>query len=150
MYERILHPTDGTQPSRSATDHALELAEQYGATLYVLYVLQAGEDLSEFDDAAAAESPDPRGRQAVYNTTEGAASRGIEAVEIFVRGSTADAILSAIDDRDIDLAVMGTHGRSGLDRLVLGSVAETVVRQAPIPVMATPPAEDVGKAAAEE
>lgn len=139
MYERILHPTDGTRPSRAATDHALELATEYGATLYVLYALQVGEEPPAFTDDETPASADSRGTRAVQDVVAAAASRDVATVEIFGRGSAADAILSAVDARDIDLVVMGTHGWSGLDRVVLGSVAESVVRRTPVPVLVAPP-----------
>lgn len=141
MYDEILFPTDGSEPANVAADHAFELASTYGATLHVLYVLKTNEPPPQVTDSAA-DDPDARGQAAVEEAAERAATQGIEAVEAVVRGPTADAIVTYADDHGIDLIVMGTHGRTGLDRILIGSVADDVTRAASVPVMTYHPPGD--------
>jgi len=142
MYDEILFPTDGSEPANGAADHAFELASTYRATLHVLYVLKTNEPPPQVEDPAADDDPDARGKAAVEETAERAAAQGIEAVEAIVRGPTADAIVTYADEHGIDLIVMGTHGRTGLDRILIGSVADEVTRSAPVPVMTYHPPGD--------
>ena len=75
-------------------------------------------------------------RNAIGRAAERAASVGVEASETIVEDdSPSRAILAYADEQDCDLIVMGTHGRTGLDRVLLGSMTERVVRLAPIPVL---------------
>lgn len=135
MYETILYPTDGSETAEAALDHALELASQFDATLHVVYVLKTNEPPPYLDDPAAHGDPDTGGKSAVETAAHAAAEHGIEAVEAILRGPTADAILEYAEDKDVNLIVMGTHGRSGIDRLVIGSVSDEVTRKADVPVV---------------
>lgn len=135
MYDSVLVPTDGSDGTDEAVTHAIDIAEQYGATLHTLYVVEStrsnetpGEDpLGRVEDA---------GRTAVERVAKRARSAGVETVDYSVsRGVPANEILDYIDDRDVDVAVMATAGRSGESRDLLGSVAESVVRESPVPVL---------------
>jgi nucleotide-binding universal stress UspA family protein len=133
--KRILAATDFSEYSAEAIGYACALADKFDSELHLLHVLEvhAGSTpifaggvavvprVKETREAAekALERVAP-GRDAVRATTEGPAFLGI------VRYAKA---------RDIDLIVLGTHGRSGLAHVMLGSVAERVVRRAPCPVM---------------
>jgi nucleotide-binding universal stress UspA family protein len=137
MYDRILVPTDGSAGSRAVIDHAAGLAESHGATLHALYVVNTASYASfsmestwegigdmlrdEGQDALRAVESIVDGRVPIEtNVTEGSPSRKI------VRYAEREAC---------DLIVMGTHGRGGIDRLLLGSVAERVVRSSEVPVL---------------
>lgn len=137
MYTDILVPTDGSRGMKHVTDHAFDLAELCGATVHVLYVV---------DETAYASVPDDT-RERVRETLEGdgesatkaIAERAVErdlAVTREVRwGDPAVAIIAYALENDIDLVVMGTRGKTGFERYLLGSVAEKVVRVSPIPVV---------------
>ncbi|MFB6312157.1 MAG: universal stress protein, partial [Salinirussus sp.] len=85
------------------------------------------------------EALETAGEHAIEEVISQAKAADVETIEGSVaRGIPAQAILDYIDQYDIDLVVMGTHGRSGLDRMLLGSVTEKVLRQAAIPVLAVP------------
>lgn len=132
MHERILLPTDGSDAADGAIDQAIDLTNKYDAALHVLYVVDETEPVlnvrapdSSFDRL------EEEGETVVDDVVDRARARSVSSVTGSVRqGEPAPTILEYIDANDIDLVVMGTHGRSGLDRHLLGSVAETVVRRA--------------------
>jgi len=133
MYDAVLLPTDGSTGSARAATHAIELAERYGARLHALAVVESGSSIPLLDrgdeDPAWAE-------HALERVAELAEQRGLDAPVTEVRrGSPAEAIVDYAADAGIDAIVMGTHGRTGIDRALIGSVAERVVRRADVPVL---------------
>jgi nucleotide-binding universal stress UspA family protein len=138
MYESILIPTDGSDRTREAVAHGLGLAETYGATVHALYV--ADTDVMEydnegFDDSDVIEMLVRRGRRMTDAITQQASDRGLETEGAVVQGSPSQAILRYAAEHDVDLIAMGTRGRSGLARYLLGSVAESVISEAERPVL---------------
>jgi nucleotide-binding universal stress UspA family protein len=138
-YETIVLATDGSDCARAAGEHALELAATYGATLHALYVVDAT-DLglttpSEVDVGEIRDSLRSEGQRAVDAVTETAADAGIDGVGEVRVGVPHEEILAYAGDVDADLLVLGTHGRTGLRRYLLGSVAERVVRLAEPPIL---------------
>ena len=137
---KILCPTDFSNFSERALDHALPLAKWYGAEVSVLHVIpkvlmppEAYPYLSE------PLTPDPRARERALDELGRFAHRARDmGVPIEVRleeGEAVDEILKVAQKLPAQLVVMGTHGRRGFERLVLGSVAEKVLRKATCPVM---------------
>lgn len=142
MYRRILVPIDGSETSGRALQEAIKLADRE-AQLRLVYVLEEiylldAEGYAYIDYAAL--------QQAVRNT--GARTLALAAEKVRQSGAAAEtALLEASGERiasvivseaqqwKADLIVIGTHGRSGLNRLLLGSVAEGVVRVASVPVL---------------
>lgn len=129
--KRVLVPVDFSEASDAALQYGIGLVQSFGGRLYLLHVpgktgenLEADFPIGPF--ARAAREP----LQAVAATAT--QLRPEYAIRI---GTPADEILRYADDRSIDLIVMGTHGRSGVAHLVMGSVAESVVRGATCPVM---------------
>jgi nucleotide-binding universal stress UspA family protein len=139
--QTILHPTDFSEHSRPALELAFALARDYGARLVVLHAVAA--PVVIYREAVVAPSPDEL-RAAAWDQLEGLEVPGAGArVERRLGDGDAPAeILRAAQQLKADLIVMGTHGRTGLGRLLMGSVAEQVVRRAPCPVLTvrTPPA----------
>ena len=136
MYSDILIPTDGTDAVTPAIGHALDLTKTFGATLHTLYVVD--EDSYPTLDARVevlAETLESEGEQAVEEIRERAETVGVSATTVVVRGSPYREILDYADEHGVDLIVMGTHGRRGLDRYLLGSVTEKVVRSTAVPVL---------------
>jgi len=135
----VLVAIDGSKASHSAQETAIALAADRSAALHVLMVLrQVDIDLAEEVPAqVGAEQLTTRAEQAVTEATEMAADRGVKVAAGTVE--TGTAIHEVIDDyaqaHGIDLIVMGTHGRTGVQRHLLGSVAEKTVRTASVPVM---------------
>lgn len=161
MYEHILFPTDGSEAADAALDHAVDHAGQYDATLHVLFVAQdefgpsgmvheehAGVEQSnmvgEHEDIQSSgmtkEEPKrldalAKHGEAIVSEVADSVSDGITVETAVLSGNAYEQILEYADAEDADLLVMGTHGRTGVDRYLLGSVTEKVVRTADIPVL---------------
>ncbi|MFA9415381.1 universal stress protein [Natrinema sp. HArc-T2] len=138
-YEEILVPTDGSDAAGAAVDHGLELARAADARVHAVTVLDTG-------DMAASPTLSPpteivkQLETERQNATDEIAARaredGLAATTAVLEGRPGTELLEYIDDHGIDLVVMGTHGRSGLDRLLLGSTTERLLRHASAPVLA--------------
>lgn len=142
MYERILVPTDGSEGTRNAVAHAIDLATTYDAALHTLFVIETnvGVDTTTVDLMGMLEET---GQHALDEVIQQADAAGIDEIEGTIgQGPPHRAIVDYVDEHDIDVIVMGTHGRSGLDRYLIGSVTEKVVRTAQVPVMTVPMTED--------
>ncbi|WP_306057896.1 universal stress protein [Natronococcus wangiae] len=136
MYDRILLPTDGGAPAEQALETALDLAEQYDAELHVLNVVDTTVFAGEVETGPVVEQFEQTGSTTVERLVEGVRERGHDrVVGTVVHGRPHSGILSYAEKNDVDLIVMGTHGRTGLDRYLLGSVTEKVVRLADAPVL---------------
>ncbi len=134
MYQNLLVATDGSDAARLASEHAIELADQLGATLHVLSVTEEGPHSSEKRDELRSDD-EAEAERVVETVVEEAAARGVETSTIIRAGVPQEQIVDVADSTEIDMIVMGTVGRSGLDQLVVGSVAEEVVRNATVPVV---------------
>lgn len=152
--KRIAVPTDFSEPAARALDLALGLANQFGGSLHLLHVDPSP---TPVPTSASADIPAP---PVLSNVPEPAEAQELRATletrlaELALRCEEADVptsselvpgldtphrlIVRAAVDLDVDMIVMGTHGRSGLRRLLLGSVAESVLRHSPIPVLVVP------------
>jgi nucleotide-binding universal stress UspA family protein len=139
--KRILCPIDFSEFSAHAYEYALSLAEHYKAKLVALYVVELWK--YPFADYAAYEADFAKFCQALH---EGGKERlrkfvnqhsrdGIQPQLVVEQGIASDLILSFAQAHDIEVIVMGTHGRRGFDRLVLGSVTDRVMRKASCPVL---------------
>lgn len=138
MYDDILVPTDGSEGTNKAVEHALDIAKKYDATAHVVYVVNTSAYStlpadSNWESITAA--LEDEGKQATSEVVEEMQDAGANAVPSVEEGIPHKTILEYADNNDIDLIVMGTHGKSGLDRLLLGSVTEKVVRASKVPVL---------------
>jgi nucleotide-binding universal stress UspA family protein len=137
MYDDILVPTDGSEHATAALREALELADEYGATLHVLSVVDS-RDLgltTPADVEALREGHRETSERAVEAALDAASEAGVPTTSTLEVGLPHARILEYADEADVDLVVMGTHGRSGLRRAVLGSVTERVLRASAAPVL---------------
>lgn len=127
---KILYATDFSSYSNQAYFHAVALAEKHGASLTILFVYSPSfgtpEVHSEGDDASYW-----RNQLKQIRPVDGS----IPVNHVFLEGDPATEIVRYATDRGVDLIVMGTHGRTGLERLLMGSVAEKVMREAPCSVL---------------
>ena len=141
MYDTVLFTTDGSDESLSALDHALDIADTYGAVLHALYVVDTGYPYGDLDGTTIEREPilaalREEGKRTMAVVEERADDRGVAFVgSIREHGVIHREILEYAEANDVDLIVMGTHGRRGLDRWLLGSVTERVVKNAPVPVL---------------
>ena len=126
MYETVLVPTDGSSIADRAGEYAIGLAERFDAALHVVHVVEGG--LVGDDDA---------GERSVEELADRGADRGLEVTTAIRERKTAvhREILEYAEASDVDAVVMGTRGRGGLDRFLLGSVAEQTLQESPVPVM---------------
>lgn len=145
MYENILVPTDGSEAARAAVDQAVDIASKYGGRLHALYVIDIDatnvtlgtEQVERLKRGKLDEMPELKSRaeKATGYVADVAAAHGVEAEEYIQIGYPVRSIRRFVDDHDVDLIVMGSHGRSGLSRVVLGSVSEKILRQTHLPVL---------------
>lgn len=136
MYRDILFPTDGSRGATTALEHAIEHALTYDATLHVLYVVEETYPVIESGVTDVYDAIQEQGEQALESARAEAKAAGVDSI----RGSIDDGspyrnILAYAEEHGVDLIVMGTHGRRGVDRYLLGSVTEKVVRTADCPVL---------------
>lgn len=143
VYRRILFPTDGSDGADYALDHAVDLASKYDATLHVLHVVadvwypSGDPEGFDFDTSAVERHLRERGDRLVQKTSERAVESGVDCeTEVLVGRTPHRAIVDTTEAEGVDLVVMATHGRRGLDRLLMGSVAEKVLRLSEVPVLA--------------
>lgn len=134
----ILHPSDFSEHSEHAFQLACTLARDHGAYLTVLHVMEVPLlAYSGVMSGAPPPAPSAEERQAAVQQLHRIRPRdpALRFEHLFEVGDPAMIILQVATERLADLIVMGTHGRTGLDRLLMGSVAEQVVRKAPCPVL---------------
>ena len=143
-FKNILFPIDFSECSEKVFPYALEMAQKFDAKLRLLFVARDISYLSTVDVAW----------ELLRNTVTEVARAGKNRMEAFcdknlrdfsnyeakvVIGNPADEIVKFADEQGIDLIVMGTHGRRGLDRTLMGSVADHVIKNAPVPVFTINP-----------
>jgi nucleotide-binding universal stress UspA family protein len=130
----ILHPTDFSEECRPAFEMACALARDYSAALVVAHVVPPARVFAPDGIAVPFPAEEPyeaRARLARVRPTDG----HVEIEHRLLEGEPAEMILKLARDVSADVIVMGTHGSSGLTRLLVGSVAESVMRKAPCPVL---------------
>lgn len=130
MYQDVLVPTDGSDGTRRAIAHALTIADRFDATVHALSIVPEG-PLGTLDDG----DPTTAARRAVERVEREARQNGTAVTTAVEHGVPHEEILAYVEDNGIDMVVMGTQGRTGLDRVLVGSVAERVVRLADVPVV---------------
>ena len=134
MYQDLLLATDGSEATRRATEHAVELADSLEATLHIVSVSEDGPHSTENRDQLRSD-PEGEAVQAAEEAEETAAGRGLEVTTTVRHGVPQEEIVEIAETESIDMIVVGTHGRTGLDHVITGSVAEEIVRHAPVPVV---------------
>ena len=143
-FKNVLFPIDFSECSEKVFPFALEMAQKFDAKLHLLFVAR---DISYLTTIALS-------RDTLMNTVDEIARAGKNQMEAFcdknlrdfpnyetkvVTGNPADEIVKFADEQSIDLIVMGTHGRKGLDRTLMGSVADHAIKNASAPVLTINP-----------
>ena len=154
MYAHIVVPLDGSADSERALPHAQELAKAFGATLHLIQVVSRSEefDLIRGSGGGAAAADYSRGlAKQLINSRLSTADHYLKSVQSrlepqgitvetkVLEGSASDNIVRYAEDQSGDLIVMSTRGRGGIQRLLLGSVSDRVLRVGHLPVLAIPP-----------
>jgi nucleotide-binding universal stress UspA family protein len=135
MYDSILIPTDGSEQTEAAVEHALTLAETYDAKVHALYVVEmqasyiltvglSDEKMAEYEEY---------GEETVTEVVNRASEHGIDGKGVLRKGNVAEETVDYAEENDIDGIVMGRQGHGAIERYV-GSTAERVVRMTEIPV----------------
>ena len=143
-FKKILFPVDLSPASVKVVPYVQNMAAKHGARVHLLFVARV------FDYFTSMYVPHPSVSQFEKEVIEGAEKRlyefaeehfkGVDGVKVKVAaGDPSDEILSYVGANGIDLIIMGTHGRRGLDKIMFGSVAERVVKSSPVPVMVVNP-----------
>lgn len=135
----ILVPTDFSELSNEAVEYAFSMAKRVGAKMIFLHTLEwpdHPDEMTAMSDEGYAFMKD-RSNAMLHDLIERAEKEGIEAGMELADGIPFVEIIQAARKNHADLIVMGTHGRTGLSHLMMGSQAERVVRQAPCPVLTT-------------
>lgn len=130
-YESVLLAVDGTQGSQHAIKTCQQIALDFDAMVHIVYVV----DSRVARAGSLVELMESEGEQACHDAASRMRTVGVDCTSEILRGRPAEQILSYADDHHIDCLVVGMHGRTGLDRFVMGSVAEKVVRRATKPVL---------------
>jgi len=137
-FKKILVPTDGSEFTKFAVDKAIELAELSGGKVTALFVLDKSIYANSPMDTALInvyDTLEKEGRYATSYVSEKAKAAGVEVEEKLVEGVPSKVILQEADAGGYDVIVMGTLGRTGISKLLMGSVAEKIVQNAKCPVM---------------
>ncbi|MBT9166010.1 MAG: hypothetical protein DDT25_00674 [Chloroflexi bacterium] len=140
MYKKILAPLDGSRLSEHILEHVKAIA--IGCSIPAVILLRVVEPMSGMGDPWFHEYEKEREAAAAEYLSRVAANlkqEGIVAETAVVRGHAAEEILDYVKNNQVDLVIMSTHGRSGVSRWFLGSVAERVVRHCVAPVLLASP-----------
>ena len=138
LYKKILIATDGSEPNKKAISYGIELAKLSGAKVNVVYVVDTAAFASIPMDAGwemMYELLQKEGTEVTQNIVEDAKASGVEIEGLLLEGHPSHEIIEFAQNNDIDLIVLGTLGKGGLDRFLLGSVAEKVTRNSKVPVL---------------
>ena len=140
MYRRLLVADDGSEPGAAALHEAIRLAKSDGGELHIVFVAFHPKTFGHpmVNLVAAEEALQAEGRDVLVRAAQEVSAAGVTATTALVtadRGSIASTLLAEAEQWHADLIVMGTHGRRGLGRVVIGSVAESLLRAASLPVL---------------
>ena len=147
MYNNILIPTDGSEPAVQAAVHGFNLAKWHNASVFVLYVVSEP-PTEPIDSAGMFGDPgvttrlvdvrpflEELGTEVTDDLASFADELDLEVATEVIAGNPSQTIRTFAEEHEIDLIVMGTHGRSGVDRILQGSVTEEVLRSTEIPLL---------------
>ena len=138
MYDDIVIPTDGSDYAETAAERGFDLAAVHGATVHVVSVADTGllgDVRLPGDDASAEDAIGEKAREFAERLADRAAAADLEVTTAVREGAAKNEILEYAEEVGADVVVMGTHGRGGVERLMLGSVTEHVVRSGEIDVL---------------
>lgn len=139
MFDTIVVATDGSDSVRRAVDVAVDIAARFEAEVHAVYVVDSGEVESTPDEVREdlRDALDAHGEEALAEVTDAATARDptLDVIAEVREGRPAAEISGYARDVDADIVAMGTRGRHGENRFLIGSVAERVVRTCPVPVL---------------
>lgn len=139
FFKKILVATDGSENAQKAATYGIDIAKATGAEVYALYVVSTehagtARSVMGWTDAFEEYLANKGGVATAYVEKLGEEA-GIKVEPVYLKGVPAEKILEYAEESDIDLIVMGTQGLTGVQRFLIGSVAENVLRHSKVPVM---------------
>jgi nucleotide-binding universal stress UspA family protein len=134
-YTDILLPTRGGDGSELAVDHAVRIAARFDVTLHVIYVVDVRSQAAKHDTHELGELVDELQMAVTDAVIDRADGAGIDTRVAIQQGTPHSAIQRYAADHEIDLIVMGTHGRGLVEQFLLGSITERTIRTADVPVV---------------
>ncbi len=141
MFERIMIATDGSKHSERAAEVGVGLARLSGGAITAVYVAETGRLSHLPEDMALASIRDlliREGEEATDYVEEMARRAGVVCTKEVIEGNPGEELIRRAAESGVDVVVMGSVGRTGLDKFLLGSVAEKVVRNSRVPVLTVP------------
>lgn len=146
VFRKIMIATDGSECSKKVVDKGVEFARLSGGTVYAVYVVSTayitaidGSYSSSIDMfpylEAMHEALKKQGQQAVDYVKELGEKKSVNVESVILEGNPSEELIQYAEKENMDIVIMGTVGRTGLDRMILGSVAGNVVRHSKVPVM---------------
>ena len=139
--KHLLVPCDFSDYADQALVYAIEMAQTLGARITLLHVMHlaplAMGDISAATLVPYLEEMERTAQESLQAELERVRRAGLEGDSVLVQGIPFQAIIDTAREQDVDIIVMGTHGHTGLTHVLMGSVAEKVVRMAPCPVLVT-------------
>jgi len=138
--KRVLVPTDFSDSARHAFTYGLSFAKEYGAELLLLHVVENvtvgyASDLFPVPMAEVFQEISGYARAELAKLGQEARARGVSAAEQVIQGKPSNEIIRFASENQVDMIVLGTHGKGMLDQALFGSTTERVVRRAPCPVL---------------
>lgn len=135
MFSRILIPADGSSGTTAVAEMGVQLAAAHDATVHAIHLIDTDFNYLLREAGVETDAYDTRAEKAVAQVRDVAAKYGVPCKTTVRENKPARGIIEYADEIDADLIVIGTQGRTGVRRQLLGSVAERVLRLAPCPVL---------------
>lgn len=138
MYDSVLVPTDGSDVAARGVAHALDFADQYDATVHVLSVVPTEGTTTVVSPGATGSlrtAYETESERTAADAAADARARGLDVETAVETGRPHRAIVDYARKHDVDVVVMGTHGRRGVARVLVGSTTEQVIRRCDAPVL---------------
>ncbi len=134
--QRVLVPTDGSRGAELALTEGIDVARATGATLHLLHVVETGNLGPDARSALKENELTGRANEIMAEAAETVEEASVEAVtSVIEHGEPSNVIRNYIDENEIELAILGTHGQTDFSRYVMGGVSAKLVRTSPVPVM---------------
>jgi len=136
-FGKILFPTDFSESAENAARYAVSIAQKYGSRLYVVHVVEPFTYTTEFglDYSAQYREMEATARRLLDDFVASLQKNLLHVEGVLLSGEPFVEIIRYAKREQVDLIIMGTHGRTGIEHILLGSVAEKVVRKSPCPVL---------------
>jgi nucleotide-binding universal stress UspA family protein len=145
MYDDVLVGVDGSEPAAVAYERALALAVDHGAVLHVLYVADTNRDSVTTISGQVVDALESEGEAVLEEFEDRAAETSVQQETAVMQGDPAETVDEYARQEDVDLIVLGKSGKRSVERVLLGSVTERVVRSTPVPTLTVQGDDDQGR-----